>query len=129
MDDTGLITVESSHSVAEVLSRLEAALRDKGVAVFARVDHAAGAADVGLALRPTTVVIFGDPRAGTPLMQADQRVGLDLPLKVLAWEDEHSRTQVTYSDPRWVARRYGLADSAADPLAAALDGLVRAIVA
>lgn len=129
MDDEGLITVGSPHSVAEVLSRLEATLHDKGIAVFARVDHAAGAADVGLALRPTTVMIFGDPRAGTPLMQADQRVGLDLPLKVLAWEDEHGATHVTYSDPRWVARRYGLADGPADRLAAALAGLVKAMTA
>jgi uncharacterized protein (DUF302 family) len=86
MDENGLVTVESNHPVAAVLSRLETTLAAKGIALFARIDHAAGAAGVGLALRPTTVMIFGDPRAGTPLMQSDQRIGLDLPLKVLAWE-------------------------------------------
>ena len=126
MDDNGLITVESPHSVPETLDRLEAALREKGIQVFARIDHAAGAAAVGLALRPTALLIFGDPRAGTPLMQADQRVGLDLPLKALAWAGDDGRVRVTYSDPRWIAARYGMAGEIAGRLAAALEGLVKA---
>jgi uncharacterized protein (DUF302 family) len=126
MGDQGLITVESAHSVAATLERLETALHAKGIQVFARVDHAAGAAAVGLALRPTLVLIFGDPRAGTPLMRADQRAGLDLPLKVLVWEGEDGHARATYCDPRWIAARYGLPDGIADRLAAALEGLVKA---
>jgi uncharacterized protein (DUF302 family) len=129
MDDNGLVTVESAHPVSDTLDRLDATLREKGIQVFARVDHAAGAATAGLALRPTVVMTFGDPRAGTPLMQADQRVGLDLPLKVLVWEGEDGRRWATYSDPRWIARRYGLQDGAADRLAVALEGLVKAATA
>jgi uncharacterized protein (DUF302 family) len=78
--------------------------------VFARIDHAAGAASAGMALRPTTVVIFGNPAGGTPLMQRDQRIGLDLPLKVLVWQDAVGKTWLTYSDPAWLAQRYGLGD-------------------
>jgi len=129
MDDVGLVPIGSAHTSEETLARLEAALKAKGVQVFARIDHAAGAAAVGLELRPTAVVIFGDPRAGTGLMQADQRVGLDLPLKALVWEDASGRAFVSYNDPRWIARRYGLtgpASEAAGRLAAALDGLATA---
>ena len=132
MEDAGLITIATAHPVAETVAKLEAVLTAKGVTQFARIDHAAGAAGVGLALRPTVVVIFGDPRAGTPLMQADQRAGLDLPLKLLAWEDEHGRACVTYSDPRWIARRYGLrgeAAAAAAHLAGVLDALAASIAA
>jgi uncharacterized protein (DUF302 family) len=116
MDATGLVTLPSHHSAAETLERLEAALKAKGVHEFARIDHAAGAAEVGMALRPTTVVIFGNPAAGTPLMQADQRLGLDLPLKALVWEDGEGRAWLTYNDPVWLAARYGL-DAAAVPVA------------
>src|SRR5579871_3234066 len=101
MDASGLTTLPSHHSVAETLERLSAALKAKGVREFARVDHAAGAAEVGLTLRPTTVVIFGNPAAGTPLMQADQRIGLDLPLKALVWQDEAGQVWLTFSDPMW----------------------------
>ena len=87
MPDHGLVTLQSSHDVATTLERLTAALEAKGVRVFARIDHAAGAASVGLALRPATLVIFGNPAAGTPLMQAAQTVGIDLPLKALVWQD------------------------------------------
>jgi uncharacterized protein (DUF302 family) len=129
MDDNGLVTIESAHPAAETLTRLEQALKAKDIQVFARIDHAAGAASVGLELRPTVVLIFGDPRAGTALMRADQRTGLDLPLKALIWEDASGRVFVTYSDPRWVARRHGLTGPAAEAagrLAAGLDGLVKA---
>jgi uncharacterized protein (DUF302 family) len=126
MDDSGLVTLQSAHSAAETLTRLEAVLKTKGIQVFARIDHAAGAASVGLELRPTLLLIFGDPRAGTALMQADQRVGLDLPLKALVWEDAGGQAFVTYSDPRWIARRHGLTGPAAEAagrLAAGLEGL------
>ncbi len=112
MSDDGLVTVACRHSVKEAIDRLEAALRAKGVTVFARVDHAAGAATVDMPLRPTEVLIFGNPKAGTPLMQEKQTIGLDLPLKILAWEDEKGSVWLTYNAPEWLARRYGLGDSA-----------------
>jgi uncharacterized protein (DUF302 family) len=129
MDDSGLVTLQSAHSAAETLTRLEAVLKAKGVQVFARIDHAAGATSAGLELRPTLLLIFGDPRAGTALMQADQRVGLDLPLKALIWQDAAGQTFVTYNDPRWIARRHGLTGRAAEAagrLAAGLEGLANA---
>jgi uncharacterized protein (DUF302 family) len=129
MDDEGLVTIQSAHPVAETLARLEGAVTAKGIQVFACIDHSAGATSVGLALRPTVLLIFGDPRAGTTLMQADQRVGLDLPLKTLIWEDAAGQAFVTYNDPRWIARRYGLTGAAAEAagrLAAGLEGLAHA---
>lgn len=113
--DDGLITIPSNYSARQTLDRLEAALRAAGITIFARIDHAAGAASVGLALRPTQVLIFGNPKGGTPLMQADQRVGLDLPLRVLAWEDEAGNANLTYTDIDWLAARYGLGALTAPP--------------
>jgi len=104
--DNGLVTLQSSHDFATTLERLTAALEAKGVRVFARIDHAAGAASVGLALRPTTLVVFGNPAAGTPLMQAAQTVGIDLPLKALVWQDEGGKTWLAYNDPKWLAKRH-----------------------
>ena len=86
MPDNGLITLASAYDVGTTLDRLTAALAAKGITVFARIDHAAGAASVGLPLRPTTLLIFGNPVAGTPLMQAAQTAGIDLPLKALVWQ-------------------------------------------
>jgi uncharacterized protein (DUF302 family) len=129
MDDDGLVTLQSTHPPAETLTRLESALSAKGIQVFARIDHAAGAAAVGLTMRPTLLLIFGDPRAGSPPMQADQRVGIDLPLKALIWEDAAGKAFVTYTDPRWIARRYDLTGAAAEAmgrLAAGLEGLAHA---
>ncbi len=129
MDDSGLITIQSAHSAAETLSQLEVALKAKGIQIFARIDHAAGAASVGLELRPTLLLIFGDPRAGTALMEADQRVGVDLPLKALIWEDASGQVFVTHDDPHWIARRHGLTGPAAEAagrLAAGLKGLANA---
>jgi uncharacterized protein (DUF302 family) len=123
----GLITVASAHSVADSLDRLEARLRTLGITSFARIDHAAGAAAAGLELRPTQLLVFGNARAGTPLMQADQRAGLDLPLKVLAWQDSAGRVWLTYNDPRWIAERHGLGEPLAPAVAKlgeALTGLV-----
>jgi uncharacterized protein (DUF302 family) len=130
--DDGLITIASNHSVKDTIDRVQAALAAKGIAVFARVDHAAGAASVGMSLRPTELLIFGNPRAGTPLMQAKQIVGIDLPLKLLAWEDAAGKVWLSYNDPRWLARRYGLPDNAApavDALAAVIAGLAEAAAA
>ena len=132
VDEAGLVTVASRHSVKATIDKLEAALKGAGVTVFARIDHAAGAASVGMELRPTQVLIFGNPKAGTPLMQVRQTIGLDLPLKVLAWEDAGGEVRVTHNDPVWLAARHGLADKAQDAvhaLAAMLQKLVGAAVA
>jgi uncharacterized protein (DUF302 family) len=112
MDDPGLVTVPSSNTVTETLERLEAAIARRGMTIFARIDHAAGAAQAGMALRPIMLVLFGSPKAGTPLMQSNQRAGLDLPLKALIWEDDAGRTQFTYNAPAWIAQRHGLGSSA-----------------
>ncbi|HVW68386.1 MAG TPA: DUF302 domain-containing protein [Steroidobacteraceae bacterium] len=104
----GLMTVESQFGPKETLDRLEADVKAKGLTVFARIDHAAGAAAVGLTLRPTTVLIFGNARGGTPLMQANQLIGIDLPLKVLVWQDPAGKTWLSHVDPAFLARRYGL---------------------
>src|SRR5580704_18845486 len=107
MSDNGLITVPSAHSVKDALDRLEAHVKSKGMIVFARIDHAASAKEVGLALRPTVLLIFGNAKAGTPLMQAHQTIGIDLPLKVLAWEDAAGKVWLSYNDPAWLAARHG----------------------
>lgn len=122
----GLTTLRSSVSPAETAERLEAALLAKGLGVFARVDHAAGAAAVGLPLRPTLLVIFGNARGGTPLMQARQSVGIDLPLKALIWQDESGATWLSYEEPAWLAARHGLGpgeQGTVHALAAALAAL------
>ena len=104
----GLITIRSSYGPEDTMSRFEAEVRAKGMNVFARVDHAAGAAVVGLSLRPTEVLIFGNAKAGTPLMQSMQTIGIDLPLKALVWQDASGSTWLSYNDPSWLAKRHGL---------------------
>jgi uncharacterized protein (DUF302 family) len=111
MPDVGLITIASAHSVAKTIDRLEAEVKSKGMTVFARIDHAAGAQAAGLALRPTELLIFGNAKGGTPLMQARQSIGIDLPLKALAFEDAAGKVWLTYNDPAWLAARHGLADN------------------
>lgn len=93
------------------MDRLEAEIRASGLTIFARIDHAAGANDVGLILRPTEVIIFGNTRGGTPLMQSAQTVGIDLPLKAVVWEDASAKTWISYNEPGWIAQRHGVADA------------------
>ena len=129
MNQAGLITIRSRHSVKATVDRLESALKAAGVSVFARIDHAAGAASVGMELRPTELLIFGNPRAGTPLMQAKQTIGIDLPLKLLAWEDADGAVWASYNDPAWLAARHELGEEAAaavHALAAALTKFTEA---
>ncbi len=125
----GLTTVASHFGPKETLDRLEADVKAKGLTVFARIDHAAGAAAAGLTLLPTAVLIFGNARGGTPLMQANQLIGIDLPLKVLVWQDTSGKTWLSYVDPATLAQRYGLpADTAAsvNPLSGMLRALTKA---
>ena len=123
----GLTTVASSFSPKETMHRLEAEIRAKGMSVFARVDHAAGATEAGLELRPTNLIIFGNARGGTPLMQASQTAGIDLPLKVLVWQDAAGKTWLSYNEPSWIVQRHGLGVRAEiiDKLAAALSVMSR----
>jgi uncharacterized protein (DUF302 family) len=104
----GLISFKSPLPVKESVDKLVHLVESKGLTVFCRVDHAAGAAAAGMQLRPTTLVIFGNAKGGTPLMQAAQTIGIDLPLKVLAWEDASGQTWLGYNDPVWLAERHGI---------------------
>ena len=124
----GLTTVRSSYGPKETMDRLAAAVKTKGLTVFARIDHAAGAAEVGLSLRPTVLLIFGNARGGTPLMQSNPTVGIDLPLKALIWQDASGDTWLSYNDPSWIAKRHRLgheADAIVNAMSAALDGIAR----
>ena len=125
----GLITIRSNHGPKDTMSRLEAEVKAKGLAVFARIDHAAGAAEVGLSLNPTELLIFGNARGGTPLMQSMQTIGIDLPLKALVWQDVSGNTWLSYNDPSWLAKRHGLgheADATVSAMAAALRAIASA---
>lgn len=104
----GLSTMISSHSVADTTDRLERIVTEKGFRVFARVDHAKGAADVDMALRPTQLLVFGNPKGGTVLMQQAQTVGIDLPLKYLVWEDADGKVWVGWTTPEYLAARHAL---------------------
>ncbi len=108
MSEDGLVTVPSKYSVKDTVDRLEVDLKAKGVTVFARIDHAAGAASVAMPLRPTELLIFGSPKGGTPLMQSNQTIGIDLPLKILGWQDAGGKVWLAYNDPGWLARRHRL---------------------
>ena len=121
----GLTTIPSAHSVKETIDRLAADVTAKGLTVFARVDHAKGAQDVGLELRPTELLIFGNARGGTPLMQAQQTAGIDLPLKALAWEDAAGKVWLAYNDPEWIAARHGI--PASGPVAKAMAAGLAAV--
>lgn len=129
MSDNGLITLQSAQDFSATLGRLLADLEAKAVTIFARIDHAAGAASVGLALRPMTLLIFGNPAAGTPLMQEVPTTGIDLPLKILVWQDAHGTVNLSYNDPSWIAARHGSAGDdgrkAVTAMAATLEALVQ----
>ena len=126
--DTDLVTLPSAHGATETIERLKALLAQKGIEVFAHIDHAAGAREVGLPLRPTQVLIFGNPKAGTPLMQSRQTVGLELPLRALAWEDEEGKAWLTYRRVEDLARRHRVTgcDEAVRALDDGLGALARA---
>jgi uncharacterized protein (DUF302 family) len=127
--DGGLVTLPSAHGVRETVERLKSLLAQKGIQLFAHIDHAAGAQKVGLALRPTQVLIFGNPQAGTPLMQSQQTIGLDLPLRVLIWEDAAGKVWLSYRRVECLAQHHGVMDQ--DKAIKALDdglaGLARAV--
>ncbi len=125
MLDDGLFTLPSAFSVDDTISRFEAALQAKGIRLFAKIDHAAGAVEAGLTLRPTFLLIFGNARAGTPLMQLNQRIGIDLPLKALVWQDADHKVWLTFNDPAWLAKRHRLGEDAGETVAALESGLAK----
>jgi uncharacterized protein (DUF302 family) len=116
----GFVRIASLHGAAETIDRLEAAARQHGLIVFARIDFAADAERAGLAMRPEQLLLFGNPRAGTPLMLAAPSTGLDLPMKALAWQDADGKTWVAYNPPEWIAQRHGLSPELAANLAGAV---------
>ena len=125
----GLLTVASAYGPKETMDRLEAVVKAKGLTVFARIDHAAGAESVGLPLPPTAVLVFGNAKGGTPLMQAAQTIGIDLPLKALVWQDTAGKTLLSYNDPGWIAKRHGLGhevDATVGALSTVLGELAKA---
>jgi len=126
MSDNGLITVASCFSVRETIERLVSFAASHGLAVFARIDHADGAAKAGLPLRPTELAIFGNPKGGTPLMQDRQTAGIDLPLKALAWEGADGKVWLTYNEAAWIAQRHGLGPASAEAVKAITAGLAAA---
>jgi len=112
-------------ALRQLVDRVETEISERGMNVFARIDHAAGAAEVGLTLRPTELIIFGNARGGTPLMQSNQTVGIDLPLKALVWQDAAGKTFISYNEPSWIAQRHGVAN--AEAVVNKMTDLLRAI--
>ena len=123
MTSEGLMTVPSSFPLSETMERLEAEIKARGITVFARIDHAAGAASAGLSLRPTELLIFGNAKAGTPLMQSRQTIGIDLPLKILVWQDASAKVWLTYNDPAWLAKRHDVGPGATPTIGAMATAL------
>ncbi len=129
---TGLVTKSSPYSVEETEARFKQILEDKGLNLFATVDHAQNAAGAGLELPPTRVVIFGNPKLGTPLMQCQQTLAIDLPQKVLIWEDSQGQVQLAYNDPQYVAGRHRLDGCGVEvikTISGALNNLTNAAIA
>ena len=126
----GIISVASKFDPAETMQRFESVLKNKGMKVFARVDHRKGAESVGLELRPTELILFGNPKAGSPLMQCTQSIALDLPQKALVWEDENGKVWLSYNDPVYLKNRHKVTgcDAAFTKIRQALAGMVNAAV-
>jgi uncharacterized protein (DUF302 family) len=125
----GLITIPSSYGPEETMNRLEAEVRAKGMTVFARIDHAAGANAAGLSLRPIDLLVFGNAKAGTPLMQSVPTIGIDLPLKALVWQDASGATWLSYNDPSWLAKRHRVGhegEATVHAMTAALNAVAKA---
>ena len=126
----GLVALKSPHSADQTMNRLVQQVEQRGLRQFARIDHAAGAASVGKQLRPTELLIFGNPQGGTPLLECAQSAGIDLPLKALVWEDQAAQVWLGYNDPAHIAARHGVAECpAAAQLQQALAAIAAAVVA
>jgi len=128
--DAGMISKKSAHSVAATIDKLEGILKEKGLTIFARIDHAAGAKKAGLEMRPTELLVFGNPKLGTPLMKASQTTALDLPQKALAYQAESGDVFLVYNDPAYVSSRHKIegADPVLKKITGALDAFTSAAV-
>jgi len=126
----GLTALQSPYTPAETMNRLDAEVKKRNLAVVARIDHAAAAQRIGQTLRPTELLIFGNPQAGTPLMLCAQLAGIDLPMKALVWADAAGQTWLGYNDPLWLMHRHGQRDCPpAEQVGKALAGIAAAVVA
>ena len=126
----GLIAVKSAHTATETGTRLVAAIEARKLTLFARIDHAAGAKKIDKTLRPTEVFIFGNPNGGTPLMECAQSMGIDLPLKMLVWQEADGSVMLGYNDPAWLAKRHGTAcEQPVAGISKALEGIAKSVVA
>ena len=119
----GLITIQSDYSVKETIDRIASIVQSKGLTVFARIDHEDNALKQGLQLRPTELIIFGNPQAGTVLMQDKQTSGIDLPVKAFAWQDEAGKIWLTYNDTIWIADRHDLTEKSDSVVKAIEEGM------
>jgi uncharacterized protein (DUF302 family) len=124
--ESGVVRIASSHPVGETRARLEGLLEERGVVIFARIDFSGDAGRAGLSMRPEQMLIFGNPKAGTPLMQSEPLAGLDLPLKALIFEDASGRAWIAYNDPQYIVRRHALPAALAANLAAVTPLIERA---
>jgi uncharacterized protein (DUF302 family) len=113
----GLTTRPSKYGPKDTANRVVSAIKDHGITLVAMVNHTEAAARVGMSLRPTLLLIFGNAKTGTPLMQAAQTMGIDLPLKLLVWEDSAGRTNISYNDAEWLGRRHGVGSDSTHALA------------
>ena len=121
----GLVSIKSAYDVEKTMDRLEAIVREKSMKVFIRIDHQEGAKQTGETLRPTQLLIFGNSKVGTPLMQCGQSVAIDLPQKALVWEDENAQVWLSYNDPHYLARRHEITEcrEILDKISRALNSL------
>jgi uncharacterized protein (DUF302 family) len=125
----GMLVLESPYDAKTTMDRLEEQVEARDLKVFARIDHAAGAAKIGKELRPTELIVFGNPQGGTPFMTCEQTIGIDLPLKALVWEDAEGRVWLGWNDPAFIAERHGVSDCPqAAKVQRALQGLADAVV-
>jgi uncharacterized protein (DUF302 family) len=124
---TGIVDVPSRYSVPDTLARLQSILKEKGITIFALIDHSGGAEKAGLQMRPTQVLIFGSPKAGTPLMVAAPRLAIDLPLKALAWQDEQGQVWLSYNSPEYLRERHGFPEELVKNIAG-IAGLIQKAV-
>ncbi|MFN0160698.1 MAG: DUF302 domain-containing protein [Burkholderiales bacterium] len=126
----GLIALKSPHNAKDTMSKLEEVVKQRGLNVFARIDHAGGAAKIGRTLRPTELLIFGNPQGGTPLMECAQSAAIDLPLKALVWEDAGGQVWLGYNDPAYLAQRHRAASCpVVENMRKALAGIAEAVLA
>jgi uncharacterized protein (DUF302 family) len=122
--DNGIVDQPSNHSVDETIERLKGILHSKGITLFAVIDHSGEAAEAGMTMHPTKLLIFGNPKAGTPLMLAAPSSAIDLPLKILVWEDAQSKVWISYNNPDYILKRHGLPQALMSNIAV-VEGLAK----